>query len=132
MTRVRIVNGQGVPVDVVREILALERAGTTLDAIGRRFHLSRAAVEKLVRRRASNASNRACTAHAMHTPRAQPRRARRAEPMPLTILVADDDPVYREIVRYLLAAAADTVTIVGEAADGDEALALVLRMQPGP
>ena len=50
--------------------------------------------------------------------------------MPLTIVVADDDPQYREIVRYLLAAASDTVTIVGEAADGDEALALVLRMRP--
>lgn len=50
--------------------------------------------------------------------------------MPLTILVADDDPQSREIVRHLLAAAADTVTIVAEAADGEEALALVLRMRP--
>ena len=50
--------------------------------------------------------------------------------MPLTIVVADDDPQYREIVRYLLAAASNTMTIVGEAADGDEALALVLRVRP--
>jgi DNA-binding NarL/FixJ family response regulator len=50
--------------------------------------------------------------------------------MPLTIVVADDDLQYREIVRYLLAAASDTMTIVGEAADGDEALALVLRERP--
>ena len=50
--------------------------------------------------------------------------------MPLTIVVADDDPQYREIVRYLLAAASDTVTIVAEAEDGEEALALVLRVRP--
>ena len=50
--------------------------------------------------------------------------------MPLTIVVADDDPQFREIVRYLLAAASDTMTIVGEAADGDEALALVRRVRP--
>lgn len=50
--------------------------------------------------------------------------------MPLTIVVADDDLQYREIVRYLLAAASDTMTIVGEAADGEEALALVLRVRP--
>jgi DNA-binding NarL/FixJ family response regulator len=50
--------------------------------------------------------------------------------MPLTIVVADDDPQYREIVRYLLAAASDTMIIVGEAADGDEALALVRRVRP--
>jgi DNA-binding NarL/FixJ family response regulator len=50
--------------------------------------------------------------------------------MPLTIVVADDDPQFREIVRYLLAAASDTMTIVGEAADGDEGLALVRRVRP--
>jgi len=50
--------------------------------------------------------------------------------MPLTIVVADDDPQYREIVRYLLAAAADTVTIVGEAGDGEAAIALVRRERP--
>ena len=50
--------------------------------------------------------------------------------MPLTIVVADDDLQFREIVRYLLAAASATMTIVGEAADGDEALALVRRVRP--
>jgi DNA-binding NarL/FixJ family response regulator len=50
--------------------------------------------------------------------------------MPLTIVVADDDLQFREIVRYLLAAASDTMIIVGEAADGDEALALVRRVRP--
>ena len=50
--------------------------------------------------------------------------------MPLTIVVADDDLQYREIVRFLLAAASDTMIIVGEAADGDEALALVRRERP--
>jgi len=50
--------------------------------------------------------------------------------MPLTIVVADDDPQYREIVRYLLAAASDTVTIVGEAEDGEQALTLVCLERP--
>jgi DNA-binding NarL/FixJ family response regulator len=50
--------------------------------------------------------------------------------MPLTIVVVDDDPQYREIVRYLLAAASDMMTIVGEAADGQEGLAVVLRDRP--
>jgi DNA-binding NarL/FixJ family response regulator len=50
--------------------------------------------------------------------------------MPLTIVVADDDPQYREIVRYLLAAASDTVTIVAEAEDGEDALEIVLRVRP--
>jgi DNA-binding NarL/FixJ family response regulator len=50
--------------------------------------------------------------------------------MPLTIVVADDDLQCREIVRYVLAAASDTMIIVGEAADGDEGLALVRRVRP--
>jgi two-component system response regulator YesN len=50
--------------------------------------------------------------------------------MPLTIVVADDDPDYRMIVRYLLASVAEFMTLVGEAADGEEALALVLRERP--
>jgi hypothetical protein len=48
----RVIQGVAVPVDVVREIRALERDGTTLDAIGCRFHLSRAAVLAITRRRA--------------------------------------------------------------------------------
>jgi DNA-binding NarL/FixJ family response regulator len=50
--------------------------------------------------------------------------------MPLTIVVADDAADYREIVRVLLRPMSDTMTIVGEASDGEEALALVLRERP--
>lgn len=50
--------------------------------------------------------------------------------MPLTIVVADDAADYREMVRALLRPMSDTVTIVGEAADGEEALALVRRERP--
>ncbi len=49
--------------------------------------------------------------------------------MPLTIVVADDTPDYRDMVRYLLAPMADTM-IVGEATDGEEALALVRLHRP--
>jgi CheY-like chemotaxis protein len=47
-----------------------------------------------------------------------------------TVVVADDDPDYRYFVRFLLVPLADTVTIVGEASDGEEAMALVLRKRP--
>ena len=47
----------------------------------------------------------------------------------LTIVIVDDSVEYREIVRYLLALAPD-MKIVGEAADGEEALAIVLRERP--
>ena len=47
----------------------------------------------------------------------------------LTIVVVDDSVEYREIVRYLLALAPD-MKIVGEAADGEEALAIVHRERP--
>lgn len=50
--------------------------------------------------------------------------------MPLTIVVADDAPAYREIVRSLLASVSETLTVVGETADGEEALALVRRERP--
>ena len=49
---------------------------------------------------------------------------------PLTVVVVDDASDYREIVRSLLARLSDVVTIVGEAADGEEALAVVLRERP--
>jgi DNA-binding NarL/FixJ family response regulator len=49
--------------------------------------------------------------------------------MPLTIVVADDAADYRELVRTLLRPISDMMTIVGEAADGEEALALV-RLRP--
>jgi len=47
----------------------------------------------------------------------------------LTIVVVDDVEEYREIVRYLLARASD-MKIVGEAADGEEALSLVRHHRP--
>jgi DNA-binding NarL/FixJ family response regulator len=50
--------------------------------------------------------------------------------VPLTMVVADDDPDYRHFVRLLLVPLADTVTIVGEPGGGEEALALALRERP--
>jgi len=50
--------------------------------------------------------------------------------MPLTVVVVDDDLDYRHIVRYLLASVSDTMVIVGEAEDGEEALAIALRERP--
>ena len=47
-----------------------------------------------------------------------------------TLVVADDDPDYCYFVGVLLVPMADTVTIVGEAGSGEEALALVLRKKP--
>jgi len=47
----------------------------------------------------------------------------------LTIVVVDDSAEYRDIVRYLLAPASD-MRIVGEAADGEEALAVAHRERP--
>ena len=47
----------------------------------------------------------------------------------LTIVVVDDSEDYREFVRYLLAPVSD-MSIVGEAADGEEALAIVHRERP--
>jgi DNA-binding NarL/FixJ family response regulator len=50
--------------------------------------------------------------------------------MPFTAVVADDAAEHRAIVRYILAAASEPITIMAEAADGDEALTLVLRERP--
>jgi len=50
--------------------------------------------------------------------------------MPLTIVLADDDVECRLLVRTILASESGTMTIVGEAADGEQALALVLRTRP--
>ena len=50
--------------------------------------------------------------------------------MPLTIVIVDDDEDYRLIVRALLRPLGDTATIVGEAADGEAALAVVRRERP--
>ena len=49
--------------------------------------------------------------------------------MPVTIVVVDDEPQYRELVRFLIASVADTI-VVGEASDGEEALALARRERP--
>jgi DNA-binding NarL/FixJ family response regulator len=48
----------------------------------------------------------------------------------LTVVVVDDAPDYRQIVRALLAAISDVLTIVGEAADGAEGLEVILRERP--
>ena len=50
--------------------------------------------------------------------------------MPLTIVVADDAADYRELVRNLLMPMSDMMTIVGEAEDGEQALALVRLERP--
>jgi DNA-binding NarL/FixJ family response regulator len=50
--------------------------------------------------------------------------------MPVTIVVVEDNEEFRLIVRDLLRSAADLVTVVGEAADGEEGLALVRRERP--
>jgi len=48
----------------------------------------------------------------------------------LTIVVVDDVPDYRLLLRSVLASMSETMTIVGEAADGEEALELVRRERP--
>lgn len=50
--------------------------------------------------------------------------------MPVTVVIADDNEDYRLIVRILLRPMSETLTIVGEAADGAEALALVRCARP--
>jgi DNA-binding NarL/FixJ family response regulator len=54
--------------------------------------------------------------------------------MPVTIVVADDEEQFREIVRFLIVSSdpllSDTLIVVGEASDGEEALAMALRERP--
>jgi len=50
--------------------------------------------------------------------------------MPVTIVVADDEEYHREIVRFLIASVSDTMIVVGEASDGEEALSVALRERP--
>ena len=50
--------------------------------------------------------------------------------MPLTLVLADDAPDYRQIVRYILESMTGTLTVVGEAAEGEEALALARLHRP--
>jgi YesN/AraC family two-component response regulator len=49
---------------------------------------------------------------------------------PLTVVIVDDEPAFRQLVRAILAAASGVVTIVGEAADGEEAVTVMLRERP--
>ena len=51
-------------------------------------------------------------------------------PMSLSVLIADDDPDHRLILRYLLTFVSDSMTIVGEAADGADAS--ISRSVSGP
>src|SRR5215211_6297029 len=48
---------------------------------------------------------------------------------PVRVLVADDHPFFRDGLRVLLEATADT-ELVGEATDGDEAIALAHTLRP--
>jgi CheY-like chemotaxis protein len=48
----------------------------------------------------------------------------------VTVVVVDDDPDYLWLVRFILESGSDRTSIVGEAANGGEALALVLRERP--
>jgi DNA-binding NarL/FixJ family response regulator len=48
----------------------------------------------------------------------------------VTVVVVDDDPDYLWLVRVILEMRGDGITIVGEAASGERALALVLHEHP--
>lgn len=56
--------------------------------------------------------------------------------MPVTIVVVDDDPEIRDIVRFLIGTWSDTkivgeaADVVGEATDGEAGLAVALRERP--
>ncbi|WP_084077437.1 response regulator transcription factor [Demequina sp. NBRC 110057] len=50
-------------------------------------------------------------------------------PDSLTVLLVDDDPLVRQQVRFVLASE-PTITVVGEAADGEAALDGVARLDP--
>lgn len=47
-----------------------------------------------------------------------------------TVVIVDDDPDYLWVVRFILESGPDKTAIVGEAASGEEALALVLHKHP--
>jgi len=62
--------------------------------------------------------------------RAAGARARRAAPlMPTRIFVVDDSPMFREMLRGIVEADGD-IAVIGEAATGESALALVDALQP--
>jgi DNA-binding NarL/FixJ family response regulator len=49
--------------------------------------------------------------------------------MPIRIVLAEDQPIIREGLRYIIDAQPD-MTVVGEAADGDEALQVATQTTP--
>ncbi len=49
--------------------------------------------------------------------------------MPIRVLIADDDPIVREVLRVKLARNPE-IQVVGEASDGAEAIDLAVRLQP--
>lgn len=51
------------------------------------------------------------------------------DPEPIRILVADDNPDFRQGLRGMLEAVAD-MAVVGEATTGEEAIALAACLQP--
>jgi DNA-binding NarL/FixJ family response regulator len=55
-----------------------------------------------------------------------------AEPAPrrARVLIVDDHPLFRAGVRQRLAAFADAIDVIGEAADGQEAIDLACELQP--
>lgn len=60
---------------------------------------------------------------------AQPQPDTREAPAPIRVLLAEDHQLVRDGTRHLLARYED-LDVVGEAADGDETLALVARLNP--
>lgn len=50
--------------------------------------------------------------------------------MPVSILIADDHTLFREMLRQTLSGLGDSYTVIGEAADGDQTLNLVTRHRP--
>jgi len=64
----------------------------------------------------------------MHDPLAIVQTGTRVERV--TVVVVDDDPDYLWLVRVILEMRGNGITIVGEAASGERALALVLHERP--
>ena len=48
---------------------------------------------------------------------------------PITVLIADDHPMFRDGIRVVLSAA-DDVALVGEAVDGEEVVRMAAELQP--